>query len=343
MKLIVQIPCFNEEKTLPLVVNSIPRQIPGIDEIEVLIIDDGSSDRTVQVAQELGVHHIVLHKQNKGLAASFADGVHEALRQGADIIVNTDGDNQYPQHDIPKLIQPILDGTHDIVVADRQTDKIAHFSPLKKMLQKVGSKMVCFASGTNLPDAPSGFRAYSKEAAMSLNIITSFSYCMETIIHAGKKRIAITTVPVTTNPKTRESRLFKSMGQHVRKSMFAIVRSYAMHEPFKIFLVTGICILLIGTIPFLRYLVLLLQWAEPVAGHIQSLLIGGVFMILGFMCVVIGIIADLIAINRKLLEDALTRLKRQEYDILNTDFYRNYQTRVMVKPTTKKEEPAFLS
>lgn len=312
MKLIVQIPCFNEEETLPLVVRSIPLEIDGVDIIEILIIDDGSTDRTVDVARELGVHHIVRHRQNKGLAASFADGIHEAVKHGADIIVNTDGDNQYPQKDIGKLIKPILDGTHDIVVADRQTDSIEHFSPTKKLLQKVGSNVVQRASGLNIPDAPSGFRAYSREAALSLNIVTTFSYCMETIVQAGKKRIAITYVPVTTNPKTRESRLFKSTFQHVRKSTGAIIRSYAMYEPFKVFLVGGIVTAVIGTLPFIRYAFLALSQGALLSGHIQSLLLGTVFLILGFLLGIVGVLADLMAINRKLLEDTLYRVKKMD-------------------------------
>ncbi len=312
MKLIIQVPCYNEELTLPSVINSIPKYIKGISIVETLIIDDGSSDRTVEVAKELGVNHIVKHKQNKGLAASFADGIEEALRQGADIIVNTDGDNQYPQQEIPRLIQPILDGTHDIVVADRQINKIAHFSPIKKIFQYLGSTILRKASGTTIEDAPSGFRAYSKEAAMRLNIVTSFSYCMETIIQAGKKNIAITDVRITTNPKTRESRLFKNIGQHIQKSGTAIIRSYTMYEPFKVFFVSGAIILFIGTIPFINFGYLALSAGDKIGGHLQSLLFGTVLVILGFMMIVIGLIADLLGINRKLLEDALFRLKNIE-------------------------------
>ncbi len=313
MKLIVQIPCYNEEKTLPLVVKTIPKRIPGVDVIETLIIDDGSKDRTIEVAKKLGINHIVRHKGNKGLAMSFADGINEALKQGADIIVNTDGDNQYPQQDIPRLIKPILDGTHEIVVANRQTDKIQHFSPIKKQLQRLGSSMVRRASGTNIPDAPSGFRAYSREAAMAMNIINSFSYVTETIIQAGKKRLAITHIPVTTNPKTRESRLFKSMFEHVRKSTVGIVKSYAMYEPFKIFLACGSFFFIFGLVPYGRFAFLAVAKGELVGGHIQSLVAGGVLMVIGFVFAVMGIIADLIAVNRKLLEDALYKLKRIEY------------------------------
>ncbi len=314
MKLVVQIPCYNEENTLTPVIDSIPHNIKGVDTVEVLVIDDGSTDRTVELAQELGVDHIVRHSANKGLAATFTTGINYALSIGADIIVNTDGDNQYPQKDIPRLIQPILDGTHDIVVADRQTDKIKHFSKAKKLLQSIGSKVMRLASGTTIPDAPSGFRAYSREAAMSLNVVTSFSYVMETIIQAGKKRIAITHVPIITNPKTRESRLFSNIFEHIRKSTAAIIRSYTMYEAFKIFLVSGLVVFSIGLVPYVYFLYLVISAGAKIGGHMQSLLIGGVFMILGFMFVVIGIVADLLSINRKLLEDVLYRLKKMEYD-----------------------------
>jgi glycosyltransferase involved in cell wall biosynthesis len=313
MKLIVQIPCYNEEATLPLVLQSIPFNIPGIDKVETLIVDDGSTDKTIEVAKKFGVNHIVRHRRNKGLAASFVSGLNMALKKGADIIVNTDGDNQYPQQDIPKLVQPILLGTHDIVIADRQTSTIAHFSPLKKMLQNVGSRVVNIAADTNLPDAPSGFRAYSRDAAMALNIVTDFSYAMESIIHAGKKRIAITHIPVRTNPKTRESRLFKNMGQHIIKSGAAIIRSYTMYHPLSFFLIGGLFSMAIGLIPYLRFLVLTLQHSEPIGGHLQSLIFGAVFVMLGLMFMVIGLVADLLGTNRKLIEDTLYRVKKMEY------------------------------
>jgi glycosyltransferase involved in cell wall biosynthesis len=313
MKLIVQIPCYNEEATLALVLNSIPFKIPGIDKVETLIVDDGSTDKTIEVAKKFGVNHIVRHRRNKGLAASFVDGINMALKKGADIIVNTDGDNQYPQQDIPKLVQPILQGTHDIVIADRQTSKIEHFSPLKKVLQRVGSRVVNIAADTNLPDAPSGFRAYSRDAAMALNIVTDFSYAMESIIHAGKKRIAITHVPVKTNPKTRESRLFKNMWQHIIKSGAAIVRSYTMYHPLSFFLMGGLLSISIGLVPYLRYLFLTVSHGEPIAGHLQSLIFGAVFVMLGLMFMVIGLVADLLATNRKLIEDSLYRIKKMEF------------------------------
>jgi len=314
VKLIVQIPCYNEEETLHLVVNSIPRKIAGIDSVEVMIIDDGSKDKTIQVAKKLGVDHIVRHKKNKGLAATFYDGVQECLRLGADVIVNTDGDNQYPQEDIPKLIAPILSGEFDMVVGDRQTRTIAHFSPLKKVLQKLGSGLVNAAAGTSIPDAVSGFRAYSRKAALDLNVVTTFSYCTETIIHAGKKRVPITFVAIKTNPKTRESRLFKNMFQHIWKSTSTIFQSYAMHEPFKIFFSVGIFIFGVGTLPMFRYLFLVITHGDPIGGHLQSLVAGAVLIIVGFLTIVLGIIADLIAINRRLLEENLHKLRQIQYD-----------------------------
>lgn len=318
MKLIVQVPCLNEENTLLMVLGSIPKNINGVDSIETLIIDDGSTDKTVDVAKKWGVNHIVSHKTNKGLAAAFTAGVNECLRQGADIIVNTDADNQYPSRDIGRLVQPIVKGTHDIVVGDRQTDKIAHFSPTKKFLQKVGSKAVQMASGINIPDAPSGFRAYSREAAMRLNVVTTFSYCMETIIQAGKKRLSITHVPIVTNEKTRESRLFKNIFQHVQKSSVAILRSYLMYEPFKVFLTLGGIFFFLGFIPFIRFAYLAIYYGELIGGHLQSLILGTAFIVMAVLFCVVGIVADLIAINRKLLEDNLYQMKKLEYNTVST-------------------------
>lgn len=312
-KVVVQIPCLNEENTLHLVLETIPKEIPGVD-LEVLIIDDGSTDKTIEVAKKHGVKHFVKHARNMGLARSFHDGVDYALRElGADIVVNTDGDNQYPQERIPDLIQPILDGTADIVIADRQTSKIAHFSPAKKLLQRFGSFIVNQAGGTDLPDAASGFRAYSKKSLLRLNVVTKFSYCMETIIQAGNKNLAITSIPVTTNKKTRESRLFKSMHQHVFKSMQAIIRSYIMFKPYAIFTGLGTVLLIIGLIPFVRYLILLLT--EGNAGqHLQSLLLGAVLLVGAFLSYALAVISDLIRTNRTLIEDTLERVKKLEYD-----------------------------
>ena len=307
MKLVVQIPCLNEEATLPLVLKSIPKKIAGVDEVVILVIDDGSTDRTIEVAKKHGVKEIVAHAKRMGLARSFQDGVDRALELGADIIVNTDGDNQYPQEEIPRLIAPILKGEADIAIADRQTATIEHFSGIKKFLQKMGSKTVNWAAGTNLPDAASGFRAYSRQSIIRLNTVTKFSYAMETIIQAGNKHMAIASVPVTTNPKTRESRLFKSTSEHVRKSGAAIVRAYLMYRPYSVFATIGSLFFVAGSVLFIRYLVFFLQGSrEP---HIQSILLGTVFMTAAFMCFVLGIVADLTRINRILLEDTLEHLK----------------------------------
>ncbi len=311
MKVIVQIPCLNEEQTLPLVLSTIPRSIEGVDELEILVIDDGSTDRTVEVARELGVHHIVRHPRNMGLARSFRDGVHFALAHGADIVVNTDGDNQYPQERIPDLVRPLLDGVADIAIGDRQTQKIAHFSAGKKLLQKIGSKVVNIAADTDLPDAASGFRAYSRHALMHLNIVTQFSYCMETIIQAGNKRMRIASVPVDTNPKTRESRLFKSNWQHVWRSSQAIMRSYLMFKPFVVFATIAIGLGLAGAIPFIRYAILV---GLGVAGdHLQSLILGVLLLVGAIISLALGIIADLLRINRVLLEESLERTKELQY------------------------------
>lgn len=311
-KVVVQVPCLNEEKTLHLVLESIPKEIPWVD-LEILIIDDGSTDNTIEIAKKHGVKHFVKHARNMGLARSFHDGVDYALGVlGADIVVNTDGDNQYPQQRIPDLIQPIIDGTADIVIADRQTNKITHFSPLKKLLQRFGSWVVNQAAGTDLPDAASGFRAYSKKSLLRLNVVTKFSYCMETIIQAGNKNLAITSVPVTTNKKTRESRLFKSMHQHVLKSMQAIIRSYIMFKPYAVFTTLGTLFLIASLVPFVRYLILVIIGEQ--GGHIQSLLFGTICMVGAFLAYSLAIIADLIRTNRTLIEDTLERVKKAEYE-----------------------------
>jgi glycosyltransferase involved in cell wall biosynthesis len=311
MKVFVQIPCLNEEKTLPLVIQSIPREIPGVDEVEILVIDDGSTDRTVEVARELGVTHFVRHTRNMGLARSFSDGIDYALLHGADVVVNTDGDNQYPQDRIADLVQPVIDGEADIVVADRQTQKVEHFSGFKKLMQRFGSWVVNKAAGTDLPDAASGFRAYSKRSLIRLNVVTRFSYCMETIIQAGYKRLAITSIPVETNAKTRESRLFKNIWQHMFLSGSAITRAYLMYRPYVVFASLGIILGLAALIPFVRYLVLVTL--EVQGDHLQSLLIGAILAIGALLSFALGVIADLTRINRSLSEDTLEYLKIQRY------------------------------
>ncbi|HYG84390.1 MAG TPA: glycosyltransferase family 2 protein [Verrucomicrobiae bacterium] len=312
MKVIIQIPCLNEEATLPLVFEKMPKKIDGVDVLEYLVVDDGSTDKTVEVAKKLGVHHIVRHARNMGLARSFHDGVSYALAQGADIVVNTDGDNQYPQDRIPDLVKPILEGKADIVIGDRQTSTIAHFSPLKKALQRFGSYIVNKAAGTNIPDAASGFRAYSRGSLMRMNIITQFSYCMETIIQAGNKRMAITSIPITTNAKTRESRLFKSMRQHVMKSGAAIVRAYLMYKPHVIFTTLGVTLLALGLIPFVRYFYLIVNGSD--GSHVQSLIVGTTLLIASFLSFVLGIVADIIRTNRILTEETLEHLKHIRFD-----------------------------
>jgi glycosyltransferase involved in cell wall biosynthesis len=311
MKLVVQIPCLNEEKTLGDVLKNIPKKIPGIDEIEVLVIDDGSTDKTVEVAKRHGVTHFVIHAGNMGLARSFHDGAIRALEMGADIIVNTDGDNQYPQEKIGELVRPIVDGNAEIVVADRQTSRIAHFSPSKKLLQRFGSFIVNKAAGTTLPDAASGFRAYSHESLMRLNIITSFSYCMETIIQAGNKRLAITSIPITTNKKTRESRLFKSQWQHVWQSSSAIIRAYLMYKPHVIFVSLGTILFVAGGFPFTRFIYL--NIVDSGGRHIQSLLFGIVLLLASFLCFVLAILADILRTQRILVEESIEQQKRLRF------------------------------
>lgn len=311
MKLVVQIPCLNEEKTLPSVLEGIPKKIKGIDEIVIVIIDDGSTDKTIEVAKAHGVKEFVIHRTNMGLARSFRDGVDRALSLGADILVNTDGDNQYPQEKIADLVQPILDNEAEIVVADRQTSKIAHFSPFKKLLQRFGSWVVNKAAGTDLPDAASGFRAYSRESLFRLNIVTQFSYCMETIIQAGNKRLSITSIPITTNAKTRESRLFNSMFQHVRESGLAIVRSYMMYKPYVLFATIGVLFLLLGFIPFFRYLYL--ELINDNGSHLQSLLVGIALVTASFISFALAVISDIIKTNRILIEESIEQQKRARF------------------------------
>ena len=312
MRLIVQIPCYNEEETLPATLADIPRQIPGVDSVEILIIDDGSRDRTIEVARAAGVEHIVVNKQNMGLARTFRRGIDYALNAGADIIVNTDGDNQYCGGDIPKLIAPILAGTHDVVIGDRQTSTIAHFSGQKKYLQKLGSFMVKRFSKVDVPDAVSGFRAISRDAALQLNIISNFSYTIEMLIQVGRKRMAVTSVPIGTNGKTRESRLFKNIGQFIERSVTTLLRMYAMFQPLQVFMLFGMLFTVIGAVPLLRFLYFFMIGEGE--GKIQSVAIGGAFLIIGVITFLLGILADLIGHNRQLLELTLEKVRRMELD-----------------------------
>ncbi len=312
MKVVVMIPCLNEEATLPLVFETMPTSIPGVDSIEVLVINDGSTDRTVEVAQELVVKHFIQHTRNRGLAHTFRDGLLGALEIGADIIVLTDGDNQYPQERIPDLIKPILDGTADVVIADRQTRTIEHFSPVKKFWQRSGTRFLNLVAGTGVPDATSGFRAFSREAALQLNLVSRYSFGMETIIQSGYKRHAFGTIEIKTNPKTRESRLITSDLAHVRKSGITILRGLVTYRAYAVFLSLGLLLLLVGLIPFARYGYAALFTSQSGYGahHLQSLIVGGVILTASFFCFTLGIVADLISVNRALLEDILTEAKR---------------------------------
>ncbi|MCK5662900.1 MAG: glycosyltransferase family 2 protein, partial [Thiotrichaceae bacterium] len=281
MKLIVQIPCYNEEQTLPQTYADIPKEIAGIDKVEVLIIDDGSSDKTIDVAKNLGIKHIVINKHNIGLAHSFRRGIDECLHQGADIIVNTDGDNQYAGWDIPKLVKPILNGSADIVIGDRETHKIAHFSKGKKFMQWLGSGVVRKLTGLWIPDAVSGFRAISRDSAIKLNVLSSFSYTIEMVIQAEKRNLTIISIPVETNEKTRESRLFKSIPSFITHQVTTIIRMYAMYQPLKVFFILGSIFSIAGIIPIFRFIYF--YYTTGGAGHIQSLILGGVLLMMGFI------------------------------------------------------------
>lgn len=315
MKLIIQMPCYNEETTLAQTVADLPKKIEGIDTIEYLIINDGSTDDTVDVAKDIGVHHIVNFTSNKGLARGFMAGLDAGLHLGADIIVNTDADNQYVGDDIGKLVHPILTGQAEIVIGERPIDDIKHFSRLKKRLQRFGSFVVRVASGTSVPDAPSGFRAYSRDAAMRINVINSYTYTLETIVQAGVNKTAIMSVPIRTNPETRESRLFKSMWGYVKRSATIIVRSYIMYRPMKFLGTIGIIFFITGFLISARFMILLMVGTP--GQHIPSLILSSLLMMLGVIIFVCGILADMTSVNRKLLEDINYRIKKLEMNDKN--------------------------
>ncbi len=310
MKLIIQIPCYNEEQTLGITYNDLPKHIDGIDEIEYLIINDGSTDKTVEVAKELGIHHVVSFKQNKGLARGFMAGLDACLHLEADIIVNTDADNQYCGEDIEKLVRPILDNKADIVIGERPIDQTEHFSWKKKKFQHLGSWVVRIASGTDIPDAPSGFRAYSREAALRLNVTNEYTYTLETIIQAGYDKIAMTSVPIRTNGETRPSRLFSSMWRYMKRSASVIVRSFMMYKPLKFFSAIGSIIFTIGFLIGLRFLYFVFTGTGT--GHTQSLILAAILILMGVQIIVIGLQADIIAANRKLLEDIQYRVRKMD-------------------------------
>ena len=311
MKLIIQIPCRNEETTLPQTVRDLPTALPGVDEIEYLVVDDGSTDRTVDVARELGVHHIVRLKQNQGLAYAFLAGLEAALQAGADIIINTDADNQYRGEDVVHLIQPILDGQADIVVGDRGVAALEHFSPLKRMLQRWGSWVVEQASGIPIPDATSGFRAFTREAALRLTVLSDYTYTLETLIQAGARRMAVVYVPVRTNPPTRQSRLIRSIPSFLTLSVITVLRFYTMYRPLRVFTTVGGAMIAGGMALGLRFLYFFWQTGGA-AGNVQSLILAAILIIVGFQVCMIGLMADLVRLNRKMLEEELYRVRRLE-------------------------------
>jgi glycosyltransferase involved in cell wall biosynthesis len=313
VKLIVQIPCFNEQATLPETIAAIPCHIDGIDVVEILVIDDGSTDETAEVARASGVHHLVRQTRNRGLAAAFRAGLDACLKAGADIIVNTDGDNQYSGADIPRLVRPILDGRADIVIGDRRTQTLAHFSPFKKLLQSLGSGVVRRLSRVDVPDAVSGFRALSREAAMRINIVSGFSYTIEMLLQAGRKRLAVISVPVSTNRVARRSRLFKSIPDFIARSVATMLRMYAMYSPLRVFAAVGLVLGLAGLIPIARFIYFFI--ADGGAGHIQSLILGGVLVVVAALAFLVGLVADLIGFNRQLLEITLEKVREMELQL----------------------------
>lgn len=312
MKLLIQIPCYNEAETLEIALNDLPKQIDGIDEIEYLIIDDGCTDNTVEVARNWGVHHIVSFTRNKGLAKGFMAGLDACLRSGADIIVNTDADNQYCADDIPKLIQPILEHKADIVIGERPIDETEHFSFLKKKLQHLGSWVVRKASHTDIPDAPSGFRAFSREAAMRINVINDYTYTLETIVQAGRNKMAIVSVPIRTNPELRKSRLFHSMFGYIKKSVLTIFRALMMYKPLYCFTLVAAVPSVIGLLIGIRFMIY--YFSGRGSGHTQSLMLACTLLIIGFITCVIGMLADVISANRKILEDTQYHIRKAYYD-----------------------------
>ena len=312
MKLIIQIPCYNEEETLTVALDALPKELPGVDQIETLIINDGSADRTVEVARAWGVDHIVSFKRNKGLAYGFMAGIDACLRNGADIIVNTDADNQYCADDIAKLIEPIVAGRTDIVIGERPVDQTEGWSPLKKKLQHLGSWVVRKASATDIPDAPSGFRAYSREAALRLNVVNEYTYTLETIVQAGRSKIAMESVPVRTNPELRPSRLFSSMFGYIKRSGVTIVRAFLMYKPLWFFSVVGGIFLVLGLALGVRFLCYFFAGAGD--GHVQSLILCSLLLLIGVQTIIMGLQADTIAANRKILEDIQYRVRKMDYE-----------------------------
>ncbi len=313
MKLIIQIPCYNEEQTLPQTLRDLPRSLPGVDRIEFLVIDDGSDDNTAQVARDLGVEHVVRLRRNRGLAYAFVVGLDNAVRLGADIIVNTDADNQYRGEDVARLIAPILAGRADMVVGDRGVGTLAHFSPGKRLLQRLGSWVVQQAAGLDIPDATSGFRALTRDAALRTLVLSNYSYTLETLIQAGARQMAIEYVPVRTNPQTRPSRLMRGLPHYLSQSTQTILRTYTLYRPLRVFLSLGLLMIGGGVLLGLRFLYLFVSRGGA-TGNVQSLILAAVLLIVGFQTCLIGLMADLIGFNRKILEETLYRLRRLELD-----------------------------
>lgn len=310
MKLIIQIPCYNEEKSLPVAIAALPKKVQGFDEVEYLIINDGSTDRTVEVAKELGVHHIISFKKNQGLAKVFMTGIDVCLKKGADVVVNTDADNQYNADDIPKLTRPILDGKADMVIGERPISNIRHFSFFKKMMQKLGSWVVRKASATDIPDAPSGFRAFSRDAIMRLNVFNDYTYTLETIIQAGRKNMAIVSVPVRVNEQLRPSRLVKSIPSYIKRSIITILRIFIVYQPSKFFSFFGYLFFLPGFILGLRWLVYYIIGTTRT--RVPSLILTAILILTGVFFFFLGVVADLISTNRKILEENQYRIRKME-------------------------------
>jgi glycosyltransferase involved in cell wall biosynthesis len=318
VKLIIQIPCLNEEATLPVTLAGLPRSLPGVDRIELLVVDDGSTDRTAEVARRSGVHHVIVLPTHQGLARAFTLGLDAALKLGADIIVNTDADNQYDARDLERLITPILEGTADLVVGDRRVQTLGHFSWIKRLLHRLGDRVMRRLSGLELLDSTSGYRAFSREAALRLNVFSRFTYTLETLIQAGKKHLAVAHVPVGVNSKLRESRLFPNLWFYIKRSVSTMVRIYALYEPLKVFSYAGGILLASGGLLIARFFFYYFTAAGP-SGHNQSFLAGTALTILGAVTILIGVVSDLIAANRQLLEDVQYRLRKMELEQLESD------------------------
>jgi glycosyltransferase involved in cell wall biosynthesis len=338
MKLIIQIPCLNEEEILPVTLGDLPRRVEGFDVVEWLVIDDGSTDRTIEVARANGVDHIVRLTNNKGLAQGFQAGLDASLKLGADVIVNTDADNQYSAADIPKLVAPILRGEADLVIGDREVRTIEHFSPIKKTLQRLGSWVVRRASETKVPDTTSGFRAYNREAALQVQVVSRFTYTLETVIQAGKMLVAIDHVPIRTNPKLRESRLFRSISSYVRTNAASIFRIYTQYEPLRVFLAAAAAVGLVALVVWARFAVLFLTGNGQ--GHVQSVVLGSMLFVVAVQLAALGVIGDLLAANRVLIQRTLERTRRIELKLgVEPSHYEPGERRTGRRATTQAAAP----